>query len=98
MVRAGVRPQAPHGLRVPGDGSRETEVTIRVAEGSTYDITDGRFAWTGDLGPGGTMVQQAIPEQGRCWRVGVGPIRQRTRHRPRRRQGPPRLSEPAALA
>jgi len=52
--------------------AKPEEVTIRVAEGSTYEITDGRFAWTGDLGPGGTMVQQAIPEQGRCWRVGVG--------------------------
>jgi hypothetical protein len=46
------------------------EVTIRIAEGSTYAINNGRFAWTGDLGPGWTMVQQAIPAEGRCWRMG----------------------------
>ncbi|MBN8457870.1 MAG: NPCBM/NEW2 domain-containing protein [Verrucomicrobia bacterium] len=51
---------------------RPTEAVIRIAEGSTYQITDGRFAWTGDLGTGGTMVQQAIPGEGRCWRVGIG--------------------------
>ena len=45
-------------------------VTIRVAEGSTFEIRDGHFAWTGDLGPGWTMVQQAIPETGKCWRMG----------------------------
>lgn len=44
-------------------------VVIQVAEGSTYAIANGRFAWTGDLGPGWTMVQQAIPETGRCWRM-----------------------------
>lgn len=45
-------------------------VVIQIAEGSTYAITDGRFAWTGDLGPGWTMVQQASPENGHCWRMG----------------------------
>ena len=51
---------------------KPTEAVIRIAEGSTYQIDDGRFAWTGDLGPGGTMIQQAIPGEGRCWRVGIG--------------------------
>lgn len=50
---------------------KPTEAVIRIAEGSTYQINDGRFVWTGDLGPGGTMVQQAIPGEGRCWRVGI---------------------------
>jgi hypothetical protein len=45
---------------------------IRVAEGSTFEVKDGRFAWTGDLGRGGVMVQQAIPAEGKCWRQGMG--------------------------
>ena len=45
-------------------------VVIHVAEGSTYEIKDGKFAWTGDLGSGWTMVQEATPENGRCWRIG----------------------------
>lgn len=51
----------------------ETEpdaVVIQVAEGSTYAIENGKFIWTGDLGPGWTMVQQATPENGHCWRMG----------------------------
>ena len=44
-------------------------VVIRVAEGSTYAIERGRFAWSGDLGPGWTMVQEALPETGKCWRL-----------------------------
>ena len=47
----------------------EASVIIEVAEGSTYEIKDGKFKWTGDLGPGWTMVQQAIPEEERCWRI-----------------------------
>lgn len=45
---------------------------IRIAEGSTYMIEEGRFRWTGDLGSGGVMAQQAEPETGRCWRIGIG--------------------------
>jgi hypothetical protein len=45
-------------------------VVIQVAEGSTYTIEQGRFAWTGDLGPGWTMVQQADPVAKSCWRLG----------------------------
>ena len=45
---------------------------IQVAEGSTYEIKDGRFAWTGELGTGGVMAQQADPETGKCWRMGIG--------------------------
>jgi len=49
----------------------ENSVDIRVAEGSTYEIKNGKFGWTGDIGSGGVMVQEAIPETGQCWRVGV---------------------------
>ncbi|MFS8087279.1 MAG: hypothetical protein ACMG6H_16720, partial [Acidobacteriota bacterium] len=45
-------------------------VVIQVAEGSTYTVNNGRFNWSGDLGPGWTMVQEAIPSQGKCWRRG----------------------------
>jgi hypothetical protein len=45
-------------------------VDIRVAEASTYTIQNGHFAWSGDLGPGWTMVQEAHPETGKCWRLG----------------------------
>jgi hypothetical protein len=45
-------------------------VVIQPAEGSTYQIEKGRFAWTGDLGPGWTMVQQADPELKSCSRIG----------------------------
>ncbi len=48
----------------------ENSVVIQVAEGSTYQIKDGRFDWTGDIGGGWTMVQQAIPADGRAWRMG----------------------------
>ena len=45
-------------------------VIIQVAEGSTYTVEKGQFAWTGDLGPGWTMVQQADPVTKTCWRLG----------------------------
>jgi hypothetical protein len=43
---------------------------IQIAEGSTYQIENGRFSWTGDLGGGGLLVQEAIPATGQCWRRG----------------------------
>jgi hypothetical protein len=49
--------------------STTNNVVIQVAEGSTYAIEKGRFAWTGDLGPGWTMVQQADPVAKSCWRL-----------------------------
>lgn len=51
---------------------KPNSAVIRIAEGSTWRINDGKFEWTGDLGSGGVMVQQADPEQRRCWRVGIG--------------------------
>lgn len=45
-------------------------VVIRVAEGSTYAIENGVFKWTGDIGSGWTMAQQANLENGHCWRMG----------------------------
>jgi hypothetical protein len=47
-----------------------SNAVIEVAEGSTWEIRGGKFGWTGDLGPGWVMVQQAIPETGKCWRMG----------------------------
>ncbi len=47
---------------------------IQVAEGSTYQITDGRFAWTGDWGQGPLLRQLAEPATGRCWRGGADPF------------------------
>ncbi len=44
---------------------------VRIAEGSTHSFQDGKFAWTGDLGSGAIMAQQAIPTEGRCWRLGL---------------------------
>jgi len=45
-------------------------VVIRPAEGSTYAIKGGVFSWTGDLGPGWTMVQRADPATKACARIG----------------------------
>lgn len=45
-------------------------VEIQIAEGSTYQIKDAHFSWTGDLGYGWVMVQQADPATGKCWRMG----------------------------
>ncbi len=44
---------------------------IQIAEGSTYSFKDGVFSWTGDIGSGGVMAQQAVPAEGRCWRLGT---------------------------
>jgi hypothetical protein len=44
---------------------------IQVAEGSTYEIKDGRFAWTGDLGFGDMWNQTANPATGKCRRWGA---------------------------
>jgi hypothetical protein len=44
--------------------------TVRIAEGSTYEIKDGKFRWTGDLGSGAVMTQLADPATGTCRRLG----------------------------
>ncbi|MFM7180173.1 MAG: right-handed parallel beta-helix repeat-containing protein [Verrucomicrobiales bacterium] len=44
---------------------------VRAAEGSAYRVDNGVFSWTGDLGPGKTLVQEAIPAEGKCWRLGM---------------------------
>jgi len=44
---------------------------IQVAEGSDYAVENGTFAWTGDLGTGRCLCQEAIPKEGRCWRTGA---------------------------
>lgn len=43
---------------------------IQIAEGSTVELKDGKLAWTGDLGSGNVMVQQATPSNGHSWRMG----------------------------
>ncbi|MCF7972944.1 MAG: right-handed parallel beta-helix repeat-containing protein [Phycisphaerae bacterium] len=45
-------------------------VVVRIAEGSAYAIDQGVFSWTGDIGPGWTMVQQANLETRHAWRMG----------------------------
>jgi hypothetical protein len=45
-------------------------VVIQMAEGSSFAITQGRLAWTGDVGSGWTMAQEAIPDSGKAWRRG----------------------------
>jgi hypothetical protein len=45
-------------------------VVIRIAEGSDYAIDQGVFSWTGDIGPGWTMAQQADLEKRHAWRMG----------------------------
>ena len=47
----------------------ETHAVIEVAEGSGYAVEHGKFVWQGDWHPG-AFCQEAIPEEGRCWRVG----------------------------
>jgi hypothetical protein len=54
-------------MEVAGDTA-----TLQIAEGSSYEIKEGRFCWTGDLGQGNVMVQQVNLEEGRCWRRGFG--------------------------
>jgi hypothetical protein len=50
--------------------SDANKVVIRIAEGSSFQIDDGRFSWKGDLGSGGLMAQEADPVTGECWRRG----------------------------
>lgn len=48
----------------------QDKATIQVAEGSDYQIDNGKFQWIGDWGPNNCQAQEAIPEEGRCWRRG----------------------------
>lgn len=50
-------------------GAGESWSDIKIAEGSTCELRDGRLHWTGDLGAGTPLLQQAIPAEGRCWRT-----------------------------
>ena len=43
---------------------------ITISDGSEFRVDAGRFEWVGDIGEGWTMVQEAIPAEGRCWRLG----------------------------
>jgi hypothetical protein len=49
------------------------KAVVQIAEGSSYEIKDGKFAWTGDWGQGpgqGFWHQQVDLATGRCWRSG----------------------------
>ena len=50
--------------------SGEDWAEIRIAEGSDHLYKDGRIVWTGDVGNGPMFAQEAIPAEGRAWRVG----------------------------
>jgi hypothetical protein len=41
---------------------------VRIAGGSDYIVENERFLWQGDWGQGRLLVQEAITEEGRCWR------------------------------
>lgn len=43
---------------------------IRLAEGSTVDFKNGKLSWSGDLGSGSLMAQQATPEKRTNKRLG----------------------------
>ncbi|MFT6241667.1 MAG: hypothetical protein ACJAQT_003766 [Akkermansiaceae bacterium] len=51
--------------------SKPGSSVIQIAEGSTYSLKDGEFSWTGDIGDRTSqmMTQEAIPTEGRAWRV-----------------------------
>ena len=50
--------------------STPNSVVVQVAEGSTFKIVNGRFAWSGDLGPDWMMVQLANPAAKSSSRLG----------------------------
>ncbi len=47
----------------------DNTATVQVAQGCTYDIKDGRFAWTGDLGRGALFTLTLDPVANKCWRT-----------------------------
>ena len=51
-----------------------THAVIQVAEGSDYAVEEGKFAWKGDWGTIACIAQEAIPEEGRCWRLKGSPL------------------------
>lgn len=55
-------------LRVMEVGTNSA--VLCIAEQSDYVIEGAKLRWTGDLGRGGLMVQEGIPDEGRCWRGG----------------------------
>ncbi len=46
------------------------QAVIQIAQGSTYQIENGRFRWTGDLGRGSLMAQEGNLSTGQCLRRG----------------------------
>ncbi|MBT8045269.1 MAG: right-handed parallel beta-helix repeat-containing protein [Verrucomicrobiae bacterium] len=55
---------------------------IVIADGSTAELRDGKLQWTGDLGNGTPLMQEAIPAEGRAWRKrmqGNNPLEYATR-------------------
>ncbi len=54
-------------FRVMASGDSWSDIVI--AQGSTCELRDGRLHWTGDIGSGPPLLQQAIPAEGRSWRT-----------------------------
>lgn len=55
-------------FRVTDNGDNWAD--IHIAEGSTHALRDGRIVWTGDIGEGRMLAQEAIPAEGRARRIG----------------------------
>ena len=51
-----------------------THAVIQVAEGSDYALENGTFIWQGDWGTNFCIAQEAMPEEGRCWRLRGSPL------------------------
>lgn len=66
-----VRPTVSEFRVLEADSSR---AVVQIADGSTFEVVSGRFRWTGDLGPGPTMVQELNLETGECRRRGIGEL------------------------
>ena len=64
-----VRPTVSEFRVIEGDARH---AVVQIAEGSTFEIVKGQFRWTGDLGPGPTMVQDLNLETGECRRQRIG--------------------------
>jgi hypothetical protein len=51
--------------------AQDSMATIQVAEGSDYQVENGRFFWRGDWLGGGLLAQEFDLKSGRCWRSGA---------------------------
>lgn len=54
-------------FRVVASGGQWAD--IRIARASSHELKDNRIVWTGDIGGGQGLLQQAVPGEGRAWRT-----------------------------